>query len=237
MGVDLDLLARRQLADYDRHEPGTVFTDAGLELTIEEAYRLQIRVAALREQRGERVAGYKIGCVSEEVRRQLGLAHSVFGHIFASELHPSGARLDGHRYRGLAVEGERGSWAGMCPGNHESAGKRHSGKRRKGNEHLQPILVETAWSAVRADGYLKALYHRHATKRGGYRSATAKKKAIIVVAHAMLIIVWHVLATGRPYQELGAGYFTTRLDPDKETRRLIAKLQALGHKVNLEPAA
>ena len=129
------------------------------------------------------------------------------------------------------------SWAGMCPGNHESAGKRHSGKRRKGNQHLQPILVETAWSAVRADGYLKALYHRHVMKWGGYRSATAKKKAIIVVAHAMLIIVWHVLATGRPYQELGADYFTTRLDPDKETRRLIAKLEALGHKVNLEPAA
>jgi transposase len=129
------------------------------------------------------------------------------------------------------------SWAGICPGNHESAGKRHSGKRRRGNQHLQPILVEAAWSAVRHEGYLKALYHRHVMKWGGYRSPTAKKKAIIVVAHAMLVIVWHVLATGTPYDELGADFFTTRLDPEKETRRLIARLEALGHTVNLTPAA
>jgi transposase len=129
------------------------------------------------------------------------------------------------------------SWAGICPGNHESAGKRHSGKRRRGNQHLQPILVEAAWSAVRHEGYLKALYHRHVMKWGGYRSPTAKKKAIIVVAHAMLVIVWHVLAAGKPYDELGADFFTTRLDPEKETRRLIARLEALGHTVNLTPAA
>ncbi len=129
------------------------------------------------------------------------------------------------------------SWTGICPGNHESAGKRHSGKRRQGNQHLQPVLVECAWAAARHDGYLKALYHRHVMKWGGYRSRTAKKKAIIVVAHAILVIIWHVLATGRPYQELGADFFTRRLDPEKETRRLIAKLEALGHQVSLQPAA
>jgi transposase len=129
------------------------------------------------------------------------------------------------------------SWAGICPGNHESAGKRHSGKRRHGNQHLQPVLVECAWAAVRHDGYLKALYHRHVMKWGGYRSPVAKKKAIIVVAHAMLVIIWHVLATGRPYDELGADFFTRRLDPERETRRLIAKLEALGHQVSLQPAA
>jgi transposase len=129
------------------------------------------------------------------------------------------------------------SWAGICPGNHESAGKRNSGKRRHGNQHLQPVLVESSWAAVRHEGYLKALYHRHVMKWGGYRSRTAKKKAIIVVAHALLVIIWHVLATGRPYDELGAGYFTRRLDPERETRRLIAKLEALGHTVTLEAAA
>ena len=129
------------------------------------------------------------------------------------------------------------SWAGLCPGNHESAGKRHSGRRRHGNQHLQSLLVECAWSAVRHDGYLKSLYHRHVMKWGGYRSPTAKKKAIIVVAHALIIIIWHILATGKPYHELGAGYFTTRLDPERETRRLIAKLEALGHQVSLQPAA
>ena len=81
------------------------------------------------------------------------------------------------------------SWTGLCPGNHESAGKRRSGKRRKGNEHLQSLLVECAWAAVRHDGYLKSLYHRHVMKWGGYRSATAKKKAIIVVAHALAVII------------------------------------------------
>jgi transposase len=129
------------------------------------------------------------------------------------------------------------SWAGLCPGNHESAGKRRSGKPRHGNQHLQPILVEAVWAAVRHEGYLRALYHRHVMKWGGYRSPTAKKKAIIVVAHAILVITWHVLDSGRPYQELGTDFFTRRLDPGKETRRLIAKLEALGHQVSLQPAA
>jgi transposase len=129
------------------------------------------------------------------------------------------------------------SWAGICPGNHESAGKRRSGKRRHGNQQLQPVLVESAWAAVRHQGYLRSLYHRHVMKWGGYRSPTAKKKAIIVVAHAMLVIIWHVLAGGIPYDDLGADFFTRRLDPDKETRRLIAKLEALGHQVTIQPAA
>jgi transposase len=129
------------------------------------------------------------------------------------------------------------SWAGLCPGNHESAGKRRSGRRRKGNAHLQSLLVESAWAAVRHDGYLKSLYHRHVMKWGGYRSQPAKKKAIVVVAHALAVIIWHVLAAGQPYHELGASYFTSRIDPERETRRLIAKLEALGHTVTLAPAA
>jgi transposase len=129
------------------------------------------------------------------------------------------------------------SWAGICPGNHESAGKRRSGKRRHGNQQLQPVLVESAWAAVRHPGYLRSLYHRHVMKWGGYRSPTAKKKAIIVVAHAMTVIIWHVLAGGVSYDEMGADFFTRRLDPGRETRRLIAKLEALGHQVTLQPAA
>jgi transposase len=129
------------------------------------------------------------------------------------------------------------SWAGLCPGNHESAGKRHSGRRRHGNKSLQPVLVECAWAATRHDGYLKALYHRHVMKWGGYRNPAAKNKAIIVVAHAILVITWHVLATGNPYDDLGTDYFTRRLDPDREARRLIAKLEALGHHVTLDSAA
>jgi len=129
------------------------------------------------------------------------------------------------------------SWAGICPGNHESAGKRYSGRRRHGNKHLQPVLVECAWAAVRHEGYLKSLYHRHVMKNGGYRSRPARNKAIITVAHAILVITWHVLATGKPYHELGADYFDRRLDPERETRRLLARLEALGHTVTLEAAA
>jgi transposase len=124
------------------------------------------------------------------------------------------------------------SWTGLCPGTCESAGK-----RRKGNPHLQSILVESAWSAVRHDGYLKSLYHRHVMKWGGYRSPAAKNKAIVTVAHAMIVIAWHVLATGKPYDELGADYFTRRQDPERETRHLIARLEALGHRVTLEDTA
>lgn len=129
------------------------------------------------------------------------------------------------------------SWLGLCPGNHESAGKRYRGRRRKGNQHLQPVLVECAWAAVRTDGYLRSFYRRSVRKFGGFRSPAAKKKAIIAVAHKLAVIIWHVLATGRPYHDLGADYFTNRLDPATETRRLVAKLQALGHTVTLEPAA
>ncbi len=93
------------------------------------------------------------------------------------------------------------------------------------------------WSAIRHDGYLRSLYHRHVMKWGGYRSPAAKNKAIVVVAHAMIVIIWHVLATGKPYEEPGAGYFTRRLDPERETRHLIARLEALGHRVTLDDAA
>ena len=120
------------------------------------------------------------------------------------------------------------SWTGLCPGNHESAGKRRGGKRRKGNPHLQSILAECAWSAVRHDGYLQSPCHRHVMKWGGYRSPVAKNKAIIVAAHAMIVIIWHILATGKPYEEPGAGYFT---------RRLITRLEAPGHRVTLDDAA
>jgi transposase len=129
------------------------------------------------------------------------------------------------------------SWAGICPGNHESAGKHSPGRRRHGNKHLQPVLVEIAWAAVRHEGYLKSLYHRHVMKNGGYRSIIAKNKAIVTVAHAILVIIWHVLAAGVGYDELGADYFDRRADPARETARLIAKLEALGHRVTIEDTA
>jgi transposase len=125
----------------------------------------------------------------------------------------------------------------MCPGNHESAGKRHGGKPRKGNQHLQHVLVECAWSATRTPGYLQSLYRWHVRKFGGPRSPQAKNKAIVAIAHKLTIIIWHVLATGEPFHDLGAEYLDHRIDPERETRRLVAKLEKLGHSVTLAPAA
>ena len=87
----------------------------------------------------------------------------------------------------------------------------------------------------RTPGYLQSLYRWHVRKFGGSRSPTAKNKAAIAVAHKLSVIIWHVLATGKPYTDLGADYLDRRVDPGKETRRLIAKLQALGHTVTIEP--
>jgi 2-keto-4-pentenoate hydratase len=98
--------AWRQLADYDAHRPGRTFENAGFVLTVSEAYQVQRQVAARRAARGETVAGYKIGCVSEAVRRQLGLDRPAFGHVFETEIHLSGAVLDPAAFDCLAIEGE-----------------------------------------------------------------------------------------------------------------------------------
>jgi 2-keto-4-pentenoate hydratase len=98
--------ARRQLADYDAHDPGRVFDDAALSLTIAEAYQVQMQVAALRAARGETVAGYKIGCVSDAVQRQVGLNRPVFGHLFATEIYRSGVAIDSGAFDCLAIEAE-----------------------------------------------------------------------------------------------------------------------------------
>jgi transposase len=137
----------------------------------------------------------------------------------------------------FARDAHLASWAGLCPGNHESAGKRKRGTPRKGNQHLKPILVEAAWSAVRTDGRLRARYHRLVLRFGGYRNPAAKKKAIVAIAHTLIVIIWNVLASDSPYTDLGADFYDRRSDPERETRRLIAKLKALGHTVTIEPAA
>ena len=122
------------------------------------------------------------------------------------------------------------SWAGLCPGNHESAGKRFSGRTRKGNPWLRDALVEAAWAAARTKHtYLGAQYHRLAARRGA-------KRALVAVAHTLLVIVYHVLTTGEVYRELGADYFDQR-NKDALARRLVKRLSTLGYAVALEPLA
>jgi transposase len=116
------------------------------------------------------------------------------------------------------------AWAGVAPGNHESAGKRKSGKTRKGCQSLRTGLMQAAHAAARSkDTYLSALYRRIAARRG-------KKRAIVAVAHAMLKIIYHMLTKGTTYQELGADHFD-KLNPKRTANRLIKRLEQLGYAV------
>jgi transposase len=125
------------------------------------------------------------------------------------------------------------SWAGLCPGHHESAGKRRSGRARKGDAALRVALCEAAWSAARTrDTYLAAQFRRF-SRRMGKRN---EGKAIFAVAHTMIVIVWHVLNGHVPYDELGGDYFDHH-DTAAETRRHVNALRRLGHDVTLNPAA
>ncbi|HEV7235592.1 MAG TPA: IS110 family transposase [Ktedonobacteraceae bacterium] len=123
------------------------------------------------------------------------------------------------------------SWAGMCPGNHESAGKRKSGRTRKGNVWLRTALVEAAQAAGRCKGskesYLSAQYRRIARSGGS-------NKAAVAVGHSILVIAYEMLKHQTTYNDLGNGYFDER-DRQAKERRLIQRLERLGYRVSLEP--
>lgn len=122
------------------------------------------------------------------------------------------------------------SWAGVAPGNNESAGKRKSGKAKKGNQKLRSALVEAARAASRTkDTYLASQYHRIAARRGANRAALA-------VAHSILTIVYHILKRRQPYIELGANYYEER-KRQIVVKQSIKKLEVLGYKVTVEEVA
>jgi transposase len=125
------------------------------------------------------------------------------------------------------------AWAGVAPGNYESAGKRRSGRRRKGNKALTTILVEAAHAAARTKGtFLKARYHRLAARRG-------KKRAAVAVAHSILISAWHMLTYRQPYKELGSDFFDQRRK-DSKINYLIRQLEKLTDgsvHIELEPSS
>jgi transposase len=128
----------------------------------------------------------------------------------------------------FASAAQLASWAGLCPGNHESAGKRKSGKTRRGNRYLRAALIEAANAAARTKTYVAAQYHRLVPRRG-------QAKASVAVAHTLLVIAYHLLKEpGMVYQDLGVRYFDER-DRAALERRAVARLEALGFKVSLEP--
>jgi transposase len=122
------------------------------------------------------------------------------------------------------------SWAGMCPGNNESAGKHHSGKTRKGDPWLRGALGEAASAAARTKGtYPATRYRRLVARRGA-------KRALIAVGHSLLVAIWHMLTHDVDYTDLAASQGLTHIDHDRQTRRLLTQLHQLGYRVRLEPA-
>jgi transposase len=120
------------------------------------------------------------------------------------------------------------SWSGMCPGNNESAGKKKSGKTSKGNRWLRRALTQAAWAATHAKkSYFRALYQRLAPRRG-------KQRALIAVAHSMLVTLYHMLNRHTAYADLGPAHFD-RCHKERRTRSLIQRLEALGYRVALTP--
>ena len=120
------------------------------------------------------------------------------------------------------------SWAGLCPGQNESAGISRSARTKKGNRYLRRCLTQSAWAVShKKEGYLRALFFRVKASRGWSR-------AIVAVAHKILVIAYQILKTGQPYRDLGGDYFD-RLNPGRTVKRLTARLQRMGYTVSIEP--
>lgn len=126
--------------------------------------------------------------------------------------------------------GHLASWAGVCPGQNESAGKMKSSRTTHGNKYLKGALGVAALSVSQSKGtFLAARYRRLVTRRG-------KPRAIVALQHSILTAVWHMLRNGEAYEELGADYYTRR-DPQRTRNRAIRDLEALGYQVLITPLA
>ena len=178
----------------------------------------------------------RIACITQEITRRLdnhdggqqqtiALLDTIPGIGIATvELIVAEIGTDMTRFPSA---GHLSSWAGLAPGNNESAGKRYSGRTRKGNNWLRTGLIQAAHAAARkTQCYLATQYHRLAARRG-------KKRAAVAVAHSILVIVYHVLSRRQPYQDLGANYYDER-KRQSTVNRLTRRLQRLGYSVSLE---
>ena len=137
----------------------------------------------------------------------------------------------GHDMSRFASAAHLASWAGLCPGNDQSAGKRRSGRTRFGNRWLKQMLVQCAWAASRTKrSYFHGMYQRIKARRG-------HKRALIAIAHALLTTIWHLLSRGSDYVDLATTPPGHQPDPQRLTRHLVQRLQQLGYHVALTPAA
>ena len=134
----------------------------------------------------------------------------------------------GHDLTAFASAAHLSSWAGICPGNHQSAGKSQSGRTTRGNRWLRQTLTQAVWAASHTKAtYLSSQFRRLAGRRG-------KKRALVATGHTLLVIIYHVIKDGAVYNELGADYLDN-LNPERLTRYLVKHLERMGHRVILEP--
>jgi transposase len=163
----------------------------------------------------------------QHIRKQLRTIPGVSDRLAENLIAETGADMSR-----FPTPQQLASWAGMCPGNNESAGKHFTGRTRKGDRWLRGALGEAAAAAASTKHtYLSARYRRLASRRG-------KKRAKVALGHDILIAAWYIMRDGVDYADLGADYFDTHvIDPRLKAARLAQQLQALGYRVTLEHAA
>jgi transposase len=179
----------------------------------------------------------RIAVKAAPCQRELELLKSIDGfgdavaHAWLAEIGPAP-----HEY--FASHEKLASWVTLCPGNHMSAGKRRHGRTGDAGTYIKPMLVQAAWSAIKTQGRLQARYHKLVRRFGGPKNPAAVKKAITAIAHTLLKIAYQVLKSGRPYEDLGADFYTQRESPEQRRAYLLRQLGKLspGCTVTITPA-
>ncbi len=168
-----------------------------------------------------RIEEFTAPFVDEELQEKLDVVPGVDRNTIQNVTAEIGTDMDQ-----FPSDAHLSSWTGICPGNEESAGKRKRSKTTKGNRWLRRALTQAAWAATHTkDSYLGAQYHRLAGRRG-------KKRALVAVAHTLLVIIYHIIKYRVDYQDLGPDYFL-RLEPERQKRYLVKRLEQLGYEVQL----